>query len=125
MQNCTKLKKIDDEDKYIALKEKTQTKKGGKSPKKTQPTKVIATKVTKATTNIKLSQKLKMTTLAFAERQKKQVLRTSVQGDENKIISGQEEATPHLHREGLSCAVEVHITLGSCESELLLRKKPH
>ena len=102
-----KLKKLDDEDKYIALKEKLRLKKAEKAPQKTKPTKVIATKVTKATTNTKLSKKLKTTIRAFAERQKKQVLRTSVQGDENKITLGQEEATPHLHLEGLSCAVEV------------------
>ena len=35
------------------------------------------------------------------------MIRTSVQGDENEITYGQEEATPHLHRDGLSCAVEV------------------
>ena len=39
------------------------------------------------------------------------------QGDENKITSGKEEATPHLHREGLSCAVEVPSTRGSREGE--------
>ena len=37
---------------------------------------------------------------------------------------GQEEATPTLHREGLSCAVEAPSTRGSREGELLLRKKP-
>ena len=41
----------------------------------------------------------------------------SYQGDENEITSGQEEATPHLHREGLSCAVEVPSTRGSREGE--------
>ena len=37
---------------------------------------------------------------------------------------GQEEATPTLHREGFSCAVEVPSTRGYREGELLLRKKP-
>ena len=107
-----KLKKIDEEDKYIALKEKLKLKKADKPATKT------------ATKNTKLSYKLKRTTRAFAEKSKKHGLGTQVKGDENKIISGQEEATPHLHREGLSCAVEVPSTRGSHEGELLLRKKP-
>ena len=52
-----KLKKLDDEDKYIALKEKLRLKKAEKTFKKTQPA-VIATKVTKAKPNTKLSEKL-------------------------------------------------------------------
>ena len=63
-----------------------------------------------------------MTTRAFAEKRKKQVLRTSVQGDKNEIKSGREEATPHLHVR--ACAVEVHSTRGSHEGELLIRKMP-
>ena len=90
-----KLKKIDDEDKYIAMKEKRRLKEAEKRKKKNSAT-IIATEVTKATKITKLSDKLKMTTRAFAERRKKQVLRTSVQGDENEITSGQEEARPHL-----------------------------
>ena len=98
-------------------------KKAEKAFKKTQPT-VIATKVTKAKPNTKLSEKLKETRRAFAELRKKKVLRTTVQGDENKITSGQREATPHLHREGLSCAVEVPSTRGSREGEPPLRRLP-
>ena len=119
-----KLKKLDDEDKYITLKEKLRIKKGEKALKNTQTATLIATKLTKAKTTTKLSEKLKTKRRAFAERRKKKVLRTTVQGDENKITSGQEEATPHLHREGLSCALEVPSTRGSREGELLLLKKP-
>ena len=55
---------------------------------------------------------------------KKEGACTTVQGDESKITSGQEEATPHLHREGLSCAVDLLSTRGSREVKLLLLKKP-
>ena len=49
-----KLKQLDDEDKYIALKEKLRL----KTAEKPQPA-VIATKVTKAKPNTKLMEKLK------------------------------------------------------------------
>ena len=52
------------------------------------------------------------------------MLRTSVQSDTDDITPGQEEETPNLHREGLSCALEVPSTRGSREGELLLWKKP-
>ena len=44
---------------------------------------------------------IKDTRRAFAELCKKKVLHKTVQGDENKITSGQREATPQLHCEGL------------------------
>ena len=97
--------------KYNVTEEKAE-----KALKKTQPA-VIATKVTKAKPNTKLSEKLKATRRAFEELRKKKVLRTTVQGDESKITSGQREAAPHLNREGLSCAVEVPSTRGSREGE--------
>ena len=108
----------------IALKEKLRLKKAGKLQRRRKNATKTATKVTKATKNTKLSDKLKTTTRAFAEKRKKHVLRTQVQGDTTDITSGQEEATPTLHREGLSCAVEVPSTRGSREGEVLLRKKP-
>ena len=52
------------------------------------------------------------------------MLRTSGQGDENENTSGQEEATSHMHREGLSFAVEVHSTRGSVEGEPPPRRQP-
>ena len=73
---------------------------------------------------MKVAEKLKETQRIFADRRKKKVFRTIVQGDELNITSGQREATPLLHREGLSCAVEVPSTHGSREGGLLLRKKP-
>ena len=111
-----KHKKLDYEDKYLALKAKMKLKKAEQALKKTKKT-VIATKVTKAKPITKLSEKLKETRRTFAELRKKKVLRTTVQGDETKITSGQREATPLLHREGLSCAVEVPSTRGSREGE--------
>ena len=53
-----KLKKLDDKDKYLALKAKIKLKKAEQSLKNTQPA-VIATKVTRAKPNTKLSEKLK------------------------------------------------------------------
>ena len=83
-QNGTETLKKDDEDKYIALKEKLRLKKSEKALKKTQPA-VIATKVTKAKPNTKLSEKLRATRRAFKELRKKKVLRTTVQVDQSKI----------------------------------------
>ena len=73
---------------------------------------------------MKVSKKLEETQRIFAEMRKKKVPCTIVQGDESNITSGQREATPLLHREGLSCALEVHSTRGSHEGNLLLLKKP-
>ena len=72
----------------------------------------------------KTAEKLKETQRIFAEMRKKKVLRTIVQGDESNITSGQREATPLLHREGLSCAVEVPSTHGSREGEPPPRRLP-
>ena len=47
-----------------------------------------------------------------------------VQGDASKITSGQREATPLLHQDGLSCDVEVPSTRGSLEGEPPLRRLP-
>ena len=82
------------------------------------------TKEAKAKPHTKIAKKLKETQRIFAEMRKKKVLRTIVQGDESKITSGQREATPLLHREGLSCAVEVPSTRGSREGEPPLRRLP-
>ena len=49
---------------------------------------VIATKVTKAKPNTKVSEKLKETRRALAELRKKKVLHTTVQDDETRITSG-------------------------------------
>ena len=97
---------------------KNETKKGRKSLKKTQ-SEVIATKVTKAKPKKNYQENIKKPDVP-----KQKVLRTTVQGDENKITSGQREATPHLHREGLSCAVEVPSTRGSREGEPSPRRLP-
>ena len=110
-------------DKYLALKAKMKRKKEEQALKKTQKA-VIATKITKAKPNMKVSEKLKETQRIFAEMRKKKVLRTIVQGDESNITSGQREATPLLHREGLSCAVEVPSTRGSREGEPPPRRQP-
>ena len=117
-----KLKKLDDKEKYLALKAKMKLKKEEQALKKTKT--VVATKVTKAKPLAKVAETLKETLRIFAEKRKKKVLRTIVQGDASKITSGQREDTPLLHREGLSCAVEVPSTRGSREGELLLKKKP-
>ena len=53
------------------------------------------------------------------EKRKKRGSFTSVQSDTYDITQGQEEETPTLHREGLSCAVDVPSTR---EGELLLWK---
>ena len=89
----------------------------------TTATKLPATKFIKATTKKTLSDKLKTATRDIADKRKKHVLRNSVQSDTQDITPGQEENTPTLYHEGLSCAVEVHSTRGSLEGELLLRKK--
>ena len=88
--------------------------------KKHNPKPVI---VSKAKTKTKgkplgpIAKKMKDTLDGFAhKRRKKKPLRTHVvQGDPRLIASGQNGATPLLHREGLSCAVEIHCTRGSRE----------
>ena len=106
-----KLKKLDDEDKYLALKAKMKLTKEAQALKNKHKA-VIATKVTKTKPYTKVAEKLKETQHIFPEMKKKKVHRTLVQGDESKITSGQREATPIMHREGLSCAVEVPSTHG-------------
>ena len=118
-----KLKKLDDEDKYVALKAKMKLKKEEQALKKNTPKAVVATKVTKAKPLAKVAETLKETQRIFAEKRKKKVLRTIVQGDASKITSGQREATPLLHREGLSCAAEVPSTRGSWEGMLSPRRQ--
>ena len=119
-----KLKKIDDEDKYIALKAKMKRKKEEQALKKNTPKPVVVTKVTKAKPLAKTAAALKETLRVFADKRKKKTLRTIVQGDTSKITSGQRGATPLLHREGLSCAVEVPSTRGSREGERPPRRQP-
>ena len=61
----------------------------------------------------------------YTEPIKKKSLRThAVQGDPKLITSGQNGTTPLLHREGLSCAVEVPSTRGSCDGEPPPRRLP-
>ena len=68
---------------------------------------------------------MKETVDSFAERRKKKPLRTNkVQGDHVLTTSGQIGTTPHLHREGLSCAVELPSTRGSRDGELPSRRLP-
>ena len=121
-----KLKKLDQEDKYAELKEKMKRKKEEQTLKTKTKTKkrVVATKLKKAKQNTKVAEKLKETQRAFAERRKQKVYRTIVLGDDLNITSGQREATPLLHREGLSCAVEVPSTRGSREGEPPPRRLP-
>ena len=72
-----------------------------------------------------LQKKMKETLDSFADKRKKKPLRTIiVQGDLVLTTSGQNGTTPLLHREGLSCAVEVPSTRGSPEGELPLRRLP-
>ena len=92
--------------------------------KKNTPKAVVVTKVTKAKPLAKVAAVLKETLRVFADKRKKKTLRTIVQGDTSKITSGQRGATPLLHREGLSCAVEVPSTRGSHEGEPPLRRLP-
>ena len=47
-----------------------------------------------------------------------------MQSDKEDIISGQQEVTPTLQREGLSCAVEVPSTRGSRDGEPPPRRLP-
>ena len=86
---------------------------------------MIVTKVAKAKPLAKTAAALKETLRVFADKRKKKTLRTIiVQGDQSKITSGQSGTTPLLHREGLSCAVEVPSTRGSREGEPPLRRLP-
>ena len=62
-----------------------------------------------------LQKKMKETLDSFADKRKKKTIRTlAVEGDLVLTTSGQNGTTPLLHREGLSCAVEVPSTRGSC-----------
>ena len=71
------------------------------------------------------AKKMKETLDGFADKRKKKPLRTHVvQGDPTMITSGQNGATPLLHREGLACAVEVNSTRGSREGEPPPRRLP-
>ena len=84
---AAKLKKLADENKYKELKEKLKLKKTGKVKKKPAKT---ATKVTKATTNKTLSDKLKTATYSLSDKRKKRVLRTQEQSDLEDITSRQD-----------------------------------
>ena len=69
---------------------------------------MVVKKATKAKPLGKTATKMKETLDGFADKRKKKPLCTHVvQGDPMKITSGQNGATPFLHREGLSCSVEV------------------
>ena len=86
---------------------------------------MIVTKVAKAKPLAKTAAALKETLRVFADKRKKKTLRTIiVQGDQSKITSGQNGTTPLLHREGLSCAVEVPSTCGSRKGEPPFRRLP-
>ena len=120
-----KLKKMDDNDKYLALKAKLKKKKEEQAQKKNNPKPVVVTKAPKAKPLGKTAKKMKETLDGFADKRKKKPLRTHVvQGDPTEITSGRNGATPLLHREGLACAVEVHSTRGSREGEPPPRRLP-
>ena len=124
-----KLKKMDDNDKYLALKAKLKKKKEEQAQKKNNPKPVVVTKAPKAKAKAKplgkTAKKMKETLDGFADKRKKKPLRTHVvQGDPTEITSGRNGATPLLHREGLACAVEVHSTRGSREGEPPPRRLP-
>ena len=86
---------------------------------------MVVTKATKAKPMGKTATNIKETQAGFADKRKKKPLRTHVvQGDPMKITSGQNGTTPFLHREGLSCAVEVPSTRGSREGEPPPRRLP-
>ena len=121
-----KLKKLDDKDKLVALKAKLKKKKEDQLKNKNNPKPVITTKVkTRGKPLGPLGKKMKETLDSFADKRKKKPLRTLVvQGDPIQITSGQDGTTPLLHREGLSCAVEVPSTRGSREGEPPPRRLP-
>ena len=119
---------MDDNDKLLALKAKLKKKKEEQLLNKTNPKPVIATKAktkTKGKPLGPLAKKMKETLDAFADKRKKKPLRTHVvQGDPRLIASRQNGDNPLVHREGLSCAVEVHCTRGSREGEPPPRRLP-
>ena len=90
---------LTNEDNLEELKKKRKLRRQIKNPAK------AATRVTKATTTKTLSDKLKTATRKLADKRKKRVDCTSLQIDTYNITQGQEEETPTLHCEGLSCAV--------------------
>ena len=71
-----KLKKLDDEDRYIALEAKRKLKKEEQAINKNTPKAVIVTKVTKAKPLGKVAAVLKETLRVFAKKRKKKTLRT-------------------------------------------------
>ena len=73
-----KLKKIDDEKKYIALKALMKRKKEEQALKKTIPKPVVVTKVAKAKPLAKTAAALKETLLVSADKRKNKTLRTIV-----------------------------------------------
>ena len=86
---------------------------------------VVSKKGKKAKPLTKTAAIMKETLAGFADKRKKKPLRTHVvQGDPMKITSGQNGTTPFLHREGLSCAVEVPSTRGSREGRPPPRRQP-
>ena len=117
---------MDDKDKLLALKAKLKKKKEEQLKNKTNPKPVITTKAkTRGKPLGPLGKKMKETLDSFADKRKKKPLRTLVeQGDPIQITSGQDGITPLLHREGLSCAVEVLCTRGSCDGEPPPRRLP-
>ena len=121
-----KLKSLNDHDKWLELKERLRKKKAEQAQKKLLNNPVIATKAKPKQKKLGALQKtIKATVASFAERRKKIPLGTNmVQGDPVRTTSGQVGATPHLHREGLSCAVEVPSTRGSREGEPPPRRQP-
>merc|ERR1711892_259207 len=114
-----KLKTLNDHDKWLELRERMRKKKAEQKQKKLLNNPVIATKAKPKQKKLGALQKtIKATMASFAERRKKITLGTNmVQGDPVRTTSGQVGATPHSHREGLSCAVEVPSTRGSREGE--------
>ena len=100
-------------------------KKEDQAHKKTGQKPVIVTKVAKAKPLAKTAAALKETLRVFADKRKNKPLHTTVvQGDPTKITSGLSGTTPLLHREGLSCAVEVSSTRGTREGEPPTRRLP-
>ena len=121
-----KLKTMDDHDKWLALKERLRKKKEDQLKNKLNKKPVIDTKAKpKQKKQGPLQKKMKDTADSFADRRKKKPLRTiTVPGDHVLTTSGQNGTTPLLHREGLSCAVEVPSTRGSRDGEPPPRRLP-
>ena len=118
-------KKLDDEDKYLALKAKMKKKKEEQAFKKQILKRWLWQKWLKPNPLQKrLQQWKKPCVFSQIKGRRKKLCTHVVQGDPMKITSGQNGTTPLLHRKGLACAVEVPSTRGSREGEPPPRRQP-